>query len=88
MVQPAPTQPLPTQAAPSQAADAAALAAIAAARNAPIGTAPAAPPTSTQPGFASVPAPARQTPSYADPRLNGSGTVREEYRNSGSAITR
>jgi hypothetical protein len=27
-------------------------------------------------------------PTYADPRLAGSGTVRDEYRNSGSAIPR
>jgi spore germination cell wall hydrolase CwlJ-like protein len=45
-----------------------------------------------QPGFASNPvapaAPPRAAPAYADPRLAQSGSVREEYRNSGSAIAR
>lgn len=45
-----------------------------------------------QPGFASAPAapavPPRATPSYADPRLAQSGNIREEYRNSGSSVTR
>jgi spore germination cell wall hydrolase CwlJ-like protein len=55
-----------------------------------IGTTPAPLPGATgqpQPGFASTPAtPARPAPSYADPRLAGSGTVREEFKNSGTAI--
>lgn len=57
-----------------------------------IGTTPAPLPgaeAAPQPGFASTPAPAaasRPAPSYADPRLAGSGTVREEYKNSGTAI--
>lgn len=50
------------------------------------------PSAATQPGFASNPvAPAptpRAGPVYADPRLAQSGSVREEYRNSGSAIPR
>ncbi len=42
-----------------------------------------------QPGFTPTPAaPVRATPAYADPRLAGSGSVREEYRNSGSPVTR
>lgn len=46
-------------------------------------------PIQPQPGSASPPLPApapRAQPSYADPRLAGSGTVREEFRNSGTAI--
>ncbi len=34
------------------------------------------------------PRPGPPAPTYNDPRLAGSGSVREEYRNSGSAITR
>lgn len=45
-----------------------------------------------QPGFVSNPVapagPPRAAPAYADPRLAQSGSVREEYRNSGSAIAR
>lgn len=59
-----------------------------------IGTTPAPLPGSAaqpQPGFASTPAspPApRPNASYADPRLANSGSVREEFRSSGSAISR
>lgn len=45
----------------------------------------------SHPGFAPLPAPAagaRSAPAYADPRLAQSGSVREEYRSSGSAIAR
>lgn len=43
----------------------------------------------TQPGFTAPPtAPPRSAPAYADPRLAQSGSVREEYRNSGSTISR
>ena len=74
----------------------------AAARGEPAGAAPV-PATGTTgaaaiadviPGGAAVPAtPARPrpgppAPTYTDPRLAGSGTVREEFRNSGTAITR
>lgn len=58
------------------------------------GTPVAAMPTATpaQPGFTAAPAPtslpARPAPSYADPRLAGSGNVREEYRNSGTPVSR
>ena len=42
-----------------------------------------------QPGFTPAPAaPARTAPAYADPRLAGSGSVREEYRNSGTPVSR
>ena len=44
-----------------------------------------------QPGFTAAPvatAAPRTTPAYADPRLAQSGNVREEYRNSGSTISR
>jgi hypothetical protein len=40
------------------------------------------------PGFAPAPPVARPAPGYVDPRLAGSGSVREEYRNSGAAIAR
>ncbi|MFM6854656.1 MAG: cell wall hydrolase [Sphingopyxis sp.] len=86
---------------PAGAPDAATMAAIAAARNAgaPACTAGAAPPMAdmptgtAQPGFSSAPiAPtpqAQRRPSdITDPRLAGSGSIREEYRNSGSAISR
>lgn len=66
--------------------DPATLAAIAAA--APVGAPGAVSPLATagdQPGATATAAPA---PTYTDPRLAGSGTVREEYRNSGTAITR
>lgn len=62
-----------------------------------IGNAPAATPAAPaqanpQPGFAASPAPvvASQptTPAYTDPRLSQSGTVRDEFRNSGSTISR
>ena len=50
-------------------------------------------PAVPQPGFsgevANSPAPVpRNAPAYADPRLAGSGSVREEYRSSGSYIAR
>jgi hypothetical protein len=40
------------------------------------------------PGFTPAAPPRSAPPTYADPRLAGSGSVREEYRNSGTAITR
>ena len=41
------------------------------------------------PGFTAAPAaPQHTAPAYADPRLAQSGNVREEYRNSGSSISR
>ncbi len=65
------------------APDAATMAAIG---NAPAGT------IATQPGFSGQVAPfaasPRAEPRYNDPRLAGSGSVREEFRNSGSSITR
>lgn len=75
---------------PAGTADPATVAAIVAARGAPIGTAP---PVGVQPGFTAAPvsAPAARPqpqPSYADPRLNNSGTIREEYRNSGANVRR
>lgn len=80
--------------------DPAAMAAIAAARaaatgaatGASTGAAGAAAPDITGPGFSgnrTVQAdPGRPAPAYADPRLAGSGSVREEYRTSGSVIAR
>lgn len=78
--------PLPTIVASTP--DAAAMAAIAAAREGSAGVAaPVA--AGPQPGFASAQRveqpPARQ---YADPRLSGSGSIREEYRNSGAPAAR
>lgn len=68
--------------------DAATMAAIAAARNAPVGTATPAT-ASAQPGFSASP-PVEQAPGrpYADPRLAGSGSIREEYRSSGTPVRR
>ncbi len=63
---------------------------------APVGTVVVTPMPGQQAGFSTQDAavaalpttPAAPAPSYADPRLAQSGTVREEYRNSGSNITR
>ncbi len=64
--------------------DAATLAAM---RNAPIGTvAPTA--AAPAPGFSAAPIAARPDPRYSDSRLAGSGTIREEFRNSGAPIGR
>ena len=70
--------------------DPAALAAINAARNAPGApvTSPAVPGFASNRPTAAVPAPSAAPAPYADPRLAGSGSVREEYRNSGSVIQR
>ncbi len=70
------------------AADAATMAAIG---TAPAGAQPAVNANAPTPGFSSQPAlplPPRPGQSYSDPRLAGSGSVREEYRNSGAAIAR
>ena len=77
--------------APAGTADPATVAAIAAARGAPLGATPLA--GGVQPGFTASPAPPpvarpQPQPSYADPRLNNSGTIREEYRNSGTNVRR
>lgn len=84
-----------TPAAPAGTADAATVAAINAARNTPVAAAPTAAtgPVSgpiNRPGFSQPPVPTAVQPpqSYADPRLNRSGTVREEWRDSGSNIRR
>ncbi|WP_246202901.1 cell wall hydrolase [Sphingomonas lacunae] len=81
--------------APAGAPDAATVAAINAARNVPVaGTAATAaapvPAPINTPGFSQPPVPvaAQPAPSYADPRLNRSGTVREEWRDSGTNIRR
>lgn len=50
--------------------------------SAPVASVPVAPPRPA--GQASAPA-AAEPPVYADPRLSGSGSIREEYRNSGTA---
>lgn len=78
--------PLPAM--PAGMPDAATMAAIAASRAGPAGV--ATPVTAyPQPGFGSAPRveqpPTRQ---YADPRLSGSGSIREEYRNSGTPASR
>ena len=61
-----------------------------AASGTPVAPMPTAAPV--QPGFTAAPtpspAPARPAPAYADPRLAGSGNVREEYRNSGTPVSR
>ncbi|MEQ1688693.1 MAG: cell wall hydrolase [Sphingopyxis sp.] len=81
--------PLPAMptAAPGTA-DAATMAAIAAARSAPAGTAvaPIAGPGPAFTGGAQLAQPS--APHYADPRLAGSGSIREEYRNSGAPVAR
>ncbi|MEQ1508812.1 MAG: cell wall hydrolase [Sphingopyxis sp.] len=67
------------------AADAATMAAIA--RSSPVGT--VAPVVTAQPGFTPLaPVSARPEPHYTDPRLSGSGSIREEYRNSGAPVAR
>lgn len=81
---------------PAGQPDAATMAAIAAARSAPqtqaIGTPPVQP--SGMAAAPVAPMPPRggrreaEQPSYADPRLAGSGSIREEYRNSGAPIAR
>ena len=86
-----------TPATPAGTADPATVAAINAARNTPVAAAPTAPaagpapaPINT-PGFSQSPVPPQGQPpatSYADPRLNRSGTVREEWRNSGTNVRR
>ena len=82
-----------TPAAPAGSPDAATVAAINAARNTPVAAAPAAAPAPAPintPGFSQAPAgtPAQPATTYADPRLNRSGTVREEWRSSGTAVRR
>jgi len=80
-----------TPSAPAGAPDAATVAAINAARNTPVVAAPAGTtaPINT-PGFSQPPVPVAAQPAanYADPRLNRSGTVRDEWRDSGSNIRR
>lgn len=83
-----------TPSSPAGSPDAATVAAINAARNTPVAgtpaTAPAPAPINT-PGFSQAPAaaaPAQPATTYADPRLNRSGTVREEWRSSGTAVRR
>ncbi len=69
-------------------ADAATMAAIG---SAPAGLTPTTAAAVPAPGFSSQPAlppPPRPGQSYNDPRLAGSGSVREEYKNSGAAIAR
>lgn len=86
-----------TPAMPAGSPDAATVAAINAARNTPVAGAPAAAPAGpapapiNTPGFTQAPVPPRGQPAatnYADPRLNQSGTVREEWRNSGTNVRR
>lgn len=88
-----PVPALATDPAPG-AVDSAAMAAIAAARATAV-DAPASPgfagarPLSGTPIAAPRTTPATgPAPAYADPRLAGSGSVREEYRSSGTVITR
>ncbi|MEQ1725519.1 MAG: cell wall hydrolase [Sphingopyxis sp.] len=78
----------PLAAAAPGAADAATMAAIAAARSAPAGTAvtPIAGPGPAFTGGAQVVQPSATR--YADPRLAGSGSIREEYRQSGAPVAR
>lgn len=82
--------PLPTAtaaslvSAPAGQIDAATMAAM---RNAPIGTAAATPATAA-PGFTSTPVVPRPDARYTDSRLAGSGTIREEFRNSGAPVNR
>lgn len=86
-----------TPAMPAGSPDAATVAAINAARNTPVAGTPAAAPTApapapiNTPGFTQAPVPPRGQPAatnYADPRLNQSGTVRDEWRNSGTSVRR
>jgi spore germination cell wall hydrolase CwlJ-like protein len=78
-----------------QAAQAQSAAAQAAAATPANGTTGAAAVNGIQPGMQSLPPapttrprPGPAAPTYTDPRLAGSGSIREEYQNSGSAITR
>lgn len=72
--------------------DQAALDAIRAAQAGSAGVAPVIAPAGATPAnpvaASGSPATATPPPSYVDPRLAGSGSVREEYRNSGTVIAR
>jgi spore germination cell wall hydrolase CwlJ-like protein len=78
-----------------QAAQAQSAAAQAAAATPANGTTGAAAVAGVQPGVQSLPAapaarprPGPPAPTYNDPRLAGSGSIREEFQNSGTAISR
>ncbi len=84
---PAITPAMPGAAGVAGNADAATMAAIAAAGRAGIaGAGPTVPAPAL--GANMAPATAAPSPQYADPRLNQSGTVRDEYRSSGAPVSR